>query len=217
MLSPFSRVWLLATPWTAAHQAPPSMGFSRQVYWSRVPLPSLWNHLGSIKHYWCLGPTSRGANFICLGYSLAIFFSPKLPRWFLGAAWATHYCPRSWIVLRDSSAIINLLLIKLASAQELIGIRRILTESSLMSYYSPAPIILSEVSSAFIFLAHCVLTMYLLGWERVYKDDKATALSLKSVCEPAVFLLEVSPRKSKKNREYWVYEPKAPHPFLIFF
>ena len=28
-----------ATPWTAAHQAPPSMGFSRQEYWSRVPLP----------------------------------------------------------------------------------------------------------------------------------------------------------------------------------
>ena len=36
-----SRVQLLATPWTAAHQAPPSMGFSRQEYWSRVPLPSL--------------------------------------------------------------------------------------------------------------------------------------------------------------------------------
>ena len=36
-----SRVWLLATPWTAAHQAPPSMGFSRQEYWSGVPLPSL--------------------------------------------------------------------------------------------------------------------------------------------------------------------------------
>ena len=33
----FSRVWLLATPWTAAHQAPPSMGFSRQEYWSGVP------------------------------------------------------------------------------------------------------------------------------------------------------------------------------------
>ena len=29
-----------ATPWTAAYQAPPSMGFSRQEYWSRVPLPS---------------------------------------------------------------------------------------------------------------------------------------------------------------------------------
>ena len=35
-----SRVGLLATPWTAAHQAPPSMGPSRQEYWSRVPLPS---------------------------------------------------------------------------------------------------------------------------------------------------------------------------------
>ena len=33
----------LATPWTAAHQAPPSMGFSRQKYWSGVPLPSLPN------------------------------------------------------------------------------------------------------------------------------------------------------------------------------
>ena len=30
----------LATPWTAAYQAPPSMGFSRQKYWSGVPLPS---------------------------------------------------------------------------------------------------------------------------------------------------------------------------------
>ena len=35
-----SRVRPLATPWTAAHQAPPSMGFSRQEYWSGVPLPS---------------------------------------------------------------------------------------------------------------------------------------------------------------------------------
>ena len=35
-----SRVWLLATPWTATYQAPPSMGFSRQEYWSGVPLPS---------------------------------------------------------------------------------------------------------------------------------------------------------------------------------
>ena len=35
-----SRVWLLATPWTAAYQAPPSMRFSRQEHWSGVPLPS---------------------------------------------------------------------------------------------------------------------------------------------------------------------------------
>ena len=35
-----SHVRLFATPWTAAYQAPPSMGFSRQEYWSGVPLPS---------------------------------------------------------------------------------------------------------------------------------------------------------------------------------
>ena len=36
-----SRVRLLAAPWTAAYQPPPSMGVSRQEYWSGVPLPSL--------------------------------------------------------------------------------------------------------------------------------------------------------------------------------
>ena len=34
------RVQLFATPWMAAHQAPPSIGFSRQEYWGRLPLPS---------------------------------------------------------------------------------------------------------------------------------------------------------------------------------
>ena len=33
----------LATPWTTAHQAPPSMGFSRQEYWSGMPLPFPYN------------------------------------------------------------------------------------------------------------------------------------------------------------------------------
>ena len=57
-----SRVWLLATPSTAAYQAPPSMGFSRQEYWSRVPLPSLFYPLAMCNfslfwpfqspHYW---------------------------------------------------------------------------------------------------------------------------------------------------------------------
>ena len=35
-----SRVQLFVTLWTAAHQAPPSMGFSRQEYWSGLPFPS---------------------------------------------------------------------------------------------------------------------------------------------------------------------------------
>ena len=52
-----SRVQLLPTPWTAAYQAPPSMGFSRQEYWSGSPVPfpclseklfispSIWNEI----------------------------------------------------------------------------------------------------------------------------------------------------------------------------
>ena len=36
----FSHVQLFATPWTVAHEAPPSMGFSRQEYWSGLPFPS---------------------------------------------------------------------------------------------------------------------------------------------------------------------------------
>ena len=38
--SHFRRVRLCATPWTAAHQAPPSLGFSRQEHWSGLPFPS---------------------------------------------------------------------------------------------------------------------------------------------------------------------------------
>ena len=40
-LKSLSRVWLFLSPWTAAYQAPPSLGFSRQEYWSGLPLPSL--------------------------------------------------------------------------------------------------------------------------------------------------------------------------------
>ena len=40
LLSHFSCVRLCATPQTAAHQAPPSMGFSREEYWSGLPFPS---------------------------------------------------------------------------------------------------------------------------------------------------------------------------------
>ena len=61
-----SLVRLLATPWTAAHQAPPSMGFSRQEYWSGVPLPSpgcpdytTLKLCGNSKHL-CLIPKLKG-------------------------------------------------------------------------------------------------------------------------------------------------------------
>ena len=54
----FSPVWLFAAPWTAAYQAPPSMGFSRQEYWNGVPLPSplpLWvvvKNLPAMQEIW---------------------------------------------------------------------------------------------------------------------------------------------------------------------
>jgi len=65
-----SLVWLLATSWTAAYQAPPSMGFSRQEYWSGAPLPSP-NHQGSspqnsqpTKRFVCPTPwTASAKNF----------------------------------------------------------------------------------------------------------------------------------------------------------
>ena len=62
-----SRVRLLATPWTGAHQAPPSMGFSRQEYWSGVPLPSPMTNLDTIKkhkhHFANKGPYSQSYGF----------------------------------------------------------------------------------------------------------------------------------------------------------
>ena len=49
-----SRARLFSTPWTAADQAPPSMGFSRQEYWSGLPLPSPQRKNSS--PYFCYGP-----------------------------------------------------------------------------------------------------------------------------------------------------------------
>ena len=50
LLCVLSHVQLCATPQTAAHQAPPSMGFSRQEYWSGVPLPSPYISLNAFKN-----------------------------------------------------------------------------------------------------------------------------------------------------------------------
>ena len=51
-----SRVRLSATPWTAAHQAPPSVGFSRQEYWSGLPLPSPNKWADTVNLWWYLMP-----------------------------------------------------------------------------------------------------------------------------------------------------------------
>ena len=67
-----SRVRLFATRWTSAYQAPPSMGFSRQEYWSGLPLPSLWYLIkdkkikSNCRLPWCDKTTLFGYLFIIL-------------------------------------------------------------------------------------------------------------------------------------------------------
>ena len=62
-----SRVRLLAALWTAAHQAPPSMGFSRQENWSGVPLPSLEPSSCRHPNIWACFPVSDHAGQrVCL-------------------------------------------------------------------------------------------------------------------------------------------------------
>ena len=70
-----SRVRLLATPCTAAYQAPPSMGFSRQEYWSGVPVPSPEPGLGTPK-------SSFQLIFLVLmlEYVLSVSNNPKKPQ-----------------------------------------------------------------------------------------------------------------------------------------
>ena len=64
----------LATPWTVVHQAPPSMGFSREKYWSGVPLPSL-----NVATLHCSNPQTpfkfaHGSNNILYNWILSISY-----------------------------------------------------------------------------------------------------------------------------------------------
>ena len=73
-------VRLLATPWTTAYQAPPSMGFSRQEYWSGLPLPSPVIEQGS--------PTSRPRTSTSL-HSVR----NQAPQQEVGSEWAKLHLP----------------------------------------------------------------------------------------------------------------------------
>ena len=73
----FSRVRLLATPWTAAYQAPPSMGFSRQEYWSGLPSPSqLLSHVWLFASPWIIA--RQASSFITNFQSLLKLMSIEL-------------------------------------------------------------------------------------------------------------------------------------------
>ena len=75
-----SRVWIFPTPWTAAHQAALSMGFTRQEYWSRVPLSSAGD-MGSIP--------SQGAKI------LQATWHGKRSDWFKAKTYSV-LCPDTW-------------------------------------------------------------------------------------------------------------------------
>ena len=79
-----SRVWLLATPWTAVYQAPLSMGFSRQEYRSGLPFPSsgdppnpeIWTHISCIDRrilYHCATWEAQPTTELMINKSLVSF------------------------------------------------------------------------------------------------------------------------------------------------
>ena len=71
-----SRARLLATPWTAAYQAPPPMGFSRQEYWSGVPSPFPLHPLHSCSFYPTPPCTTTEDNEKCLQTLLRVPWGP---------------------------------------------------------------------------------------------------------------------------------------------
>ena len=80
LLSRFSRVRLCATPQTAAHQAPPSLGFSRQEHWSGFPFPSPMHESEKSKGH--LAPLMRPTKFpeipVSLERNTEVFRHPLL-------------------------------------------------------------------------------------------------------------------------------------------
>ena len=104
-----SRVWLLVTPWSAAYQAPPSMGFSRQEYWSGSPLPSL----NSLAFSLIYSPTITSIHDYWKNHSMIIgSFSSKVMSLFFNllSTLVIVFLPRSkhlWISwLQSPSAVI---------------------------------------------------------------------------------------------------------------
>ena len=141
-----SRVRLLATPWTVAHQAPPSMGFSKQDYWSGVPLPSPNVLVGIIKFFKkfvnCL-PKQR-CNFM---FPLAMYQSSSFPTFLL------------------TLGIVSLL--NLSHCCHLSSVKK------WFSYFSPVFVVLWHwglISNFWwqLMLVSCYVFMYVLPWSEYH-------------------------------------------------
>jgi len=128
-----SPVLLFVTPWTAAHQAPPSMGFSKQENWNGVPLPSpTFPYLYSFftagitnKHKFTFLSIWRSPLWISLcrhrGVSGAVFLLEDLGVFFLGVASLlacgprSHFSPTVAHVVTSPSPVVTLLTPSLTS------------------------------------------------------------------------------------------------------
>ena len=75
LLSCFSRVRLCATPWTAAHQASPSMGFSRQEHWCGLPFPSPNSMIYLHVNKTCA--ITKDINILYINIYISILFIPQ--------------------------------------------------------------------------------------------------------------------------------------------
>ena len=89
-----SHVRLLETPWTAAYQAPPPMGFSRQEYWSGVPLPSLAHIIQLVKIDQKKMENNNGQNIRFIGRTDVEAETPIL--------WPPD--AKSWLIWKDPDA-----------------------------------------------------------------------------------------------------------------
>ena len=111
-----SRVWLLATPWTAAYQAPPSMGFARQEYWSGVPLPSVITFLPRSKCLlisWLQSPSAvileprkiKSATVSTVSHLFAIKWWDRMPWFSFSECWALSPLSHSPLSLSPSGSL----------------------------------------------------------------------------------------------------------------
>ena len=126
-----SHVWLLATPWTAAYQIPPSMGFSRQEYWSGVPSPYELPYDPAIPVLGIHTQETRIERDTCTPMFIAALF-------IIARTWKQPRCPSADEWIRKHWYIYTM--------EYYSAIKKNTFESVLMRWMKLEPIIQSEVS-----------------------------------------------------------------------
>ena len=106
-----SHVRLLATPWTAAHQAPPSMGFSRQEYWRGVPLPISWEATITRLHRFHQRNPKEVFFFLYIS-TLQCWFNP-IPLSYHAENTATFLGPENFAISESTSLLFSILFLEM--------------------------------------------------------------------------------------------------------